>query len=294
MQFAVNYAPALADLVRQGRVQMDCFKCPDWPDLLEEARQTLPVYIHFPLVVGAGQGGPVDAEQGELADLERIADLLAQTGTPLVNTHFQPSAKDYPDIDPTSRSARDVRRVVDNTLRDLEPLIRRFGAEKVTVENIISGYHGNLTITALPEAIGRIVEQTGCGFLLDLSHARLSARNLGLDARAYCAGLPVGRIREIHVTGLQKMEGALLERLQAAGDPGGFAARLAGRYMDHLAMAPEDWPEVAWMLGEISAGRWQAPWVLAYEYGGVGGFFEVVTDCEAYRSDVPRLHAMLN
>lgn len=291
MQFAVNYSPALAELVRQGRVTLDCFKCPAWPDLLDEALQTLPVYVHFPLVVGAGQGGPVDDERHALADLERVAGLQARTATPLVNTHFIPSVKDYPDIDPGSRDARHIQRVVDNTLRDLEPLLRRFGAEQVTLENVINDY-GYLTIAVLPEVINTILEQTGVGFLFDLSHARLSARNLGLDERAYCAMLPVTRIREIHVTGLQKIDGALLERILAAGDPGAFAERMTGKWMDHLAMTDEDWPMLEWMLGEIRAGGWREPWVLSYEYGGVGGFWESVAEEAVYLEQIPRMRRL--
>lgn len=292
MQFAVNYSPSLAALVRQGRVTLDCFKCPAWPDLLSDARQTLPVYVHFPLVVGAGQGGPLDDERHALADLDRVAEMQAQTGTLLVNTHFIPSAKDYPGIDPDSRDPRDIERVVGNTLRDLEPLLKRFGSERVTLENVINDY-GYLTIAVLPEVMGRVLEQAGCGFLFDLSHARLSARNLGLEARAYCAALPVDRIREIHVTGLQKIDGDLRARILAAGDPGAFAARMTGKWMDHLAMTPADWPELAWALGEIHAGRWQEPWVLAYEYGGVGGFWETVTDEAIYLEQVPRMREMI-
>lgn len=293
MQFAVNYSPVLADLVRQGRVRLDRYKCPAWPDLLAEAQQSRPVYVHFPLVVGSGQGGPQDEEMHQMADLERIAGLADQTHTPLINTHFVPRARDYPGIDPADRSPRNIERVVSGTLRDLEPLIRRFGAERVTLENVINDF-GYLTIGVLPEVIGRILDETGCGMLFDLSHARLTARNLGLDPRSYCGRLPVERIREIHVTGLQKVEGALLERIQAA--PGGFGlmGNITGKWMDHFAMTDEDWSELAWMLGEISAGHWQAPWVIAFEFGGVGGFWEALSDAESYLAQVPRMAGMVN
>jgi uncharacterized protein len=292
MEFSVNYTPVLAQLVREGRVRLDRFKCPAWPDLLSEASQTLPVYIHFPLLVGHGSGGAYDTETKHPADLDRLADLLEMTGTPYVNTHFIASQRHYPDIPIDSSRPDHLRRVLDGALRDLEGLVERFGAERVLVENIINE-HGWLTASVLPEVLGRLLEESGCGFLFDLSHAQLTAENLNLDSRAYSAALPVEQVREIHVTGLQVLEGALLDLMVAIGDPYGYAADMAGRRIDHLPMTEADWPELAWMLGEITAGRWAAPWVVSYEYGGVGRFWEEVTDREVYLDQLPRMAEMI-
>ncbi len=291
IEFAVNYTATLAELVRAGQVRVDRFKCPAWPNLLAEARQALPVYIHYPLGIGHG-GGPLDSETRGPADLARLADLRAMTGTPYINTHFVAPDKAYPGIPVDSTRPEHIRRVLDGALRDLEPLIARFGAESVLVENIINE-RGWLTLSVLPEVIGRLLEETGCGFLFDLSHARLAAANLGLDARAYSAALPVERIREIHVTGLQVLEGPLLELMWEIGDPYGFAESMAGKQIDHLPMSEGDWPELAWMMGEVAAGRWASPWVVAFEYGGVGRFWEEVTDRQVYLDQLPRMGAMV-
>lgn len=292
MEFAVNYSPLLAELVGEGQVRVDRFKCPAWPDLVKEARRLLPVYIHFPLVIGSGDGCPSDDERKAPADLDGVAELLEESGTRFVNTHFIPMMKDYPDIPAASREKRHIERVISNTLRDLEPLMRRFGAERVLIEHVINR-RGWLEMLALPEVIARLLEASGCGFLLDTSHARLAARNLGIDERSYTNALPVDRIREIHVTGLQVMEGELYERLMAAGDPDGFAGRMAGEWMDHLPMLDADWPELEWAAGRIHAGDWQAPWVIASEVGGVGGFWEMVTTRDIYLQQVPRMRSAI-
>lgn len=292
MEFAVNYSPALAGLVHEGAVAVDRFKCPAWPQLFGAASQERPIYVHFPLRIGSGQGCAINDETGQPADLEWVADMLAQTGTPLVNTHMMPTAKDHPDIPIDSREPRHIQRVIDAVMRDLEPLILRFGAERVTVENIINEY-GWLTLAVLPEVITRVLEQTGCGFLFDLSHARLAARSLGVDERIYCQALPVERIREIHFTGLRMISGDLLARIQAAGDPGGFAERYAGKWIDHLPMDEPDWPEVAWAMQQVHTRKWAAPWVVAYEFGGVGGFWELFSRRETYLAELPRLQALV-
>jgi uncharacterized protein len=292
MQLAVNYSPLLAELVRAGQVELDLFKCPAWPALVEEARCLRPAYIHFPLSVGGGQGMPINEETHAPADLEQVADLLALSASPLVNTHFILDGAQYPDIPPDSRQPRHMQQVLSAAQRDLEPLIKRFGAERVIVENVINNW-GWLTIGVLPEVIARLLEATGCGFLYDQSHARLAARNLGIDERAYSSALPVERIREVHITGLQVMEGDIVERVLAAGDPGGWVARMAGRLIDHLPMTAADWPELEWMAAQISSGTWQAPWTIASEVGGVGSFWELVIDRTTYLEQVPRMQQII-
>jgi hypothetical protein len=286
VEFAVNYSPLLAELVREGQVGIDRFKCPAWPGLLAEARQTLPVYIHFPLIIGSGTGQVMDAETHAPADLERMAGLAETSGTYYLNTHWVADGRDYPGIAVDSRAPADGRRVVDGALRDLEPLIRRFGAERVLVENLIPEY-GWLAHGVLPETLALLLEQSGCGLLLDLSHARLAARALGLDERGYVSSLPVGQVREVHITGLQKLEGRWLDLI--GSHPGGFGGNQAGMWMDHLPMTEQDWPITAWAAGEIAAGRWNEPWVVGYEYGGVGGFWEAITWKETYLAELPRL-----
>lgn len=292
MEFSVNYSPALAELVREGQLRVDRFKCPAWPDLLEEVGAEWPLYVHFPFTVGAGQGGPVNDEKKQLADLDFFAEILETTGTPQVNTHLIFNSRDYPDIPLDSREPRHAQRLVSAALRDLEPLIRRFGAERVTVENIINEW-GWLTLSVLPEVITRVLDETGCGFLFDLSHARLAARNLGIPEREYAAALPVDRIREVHVTGLQRMAGEMYERLMAAGNPGGFATMFAGKEMDHLPMLDADWVELEWMMAQIHSKAWRTPWVTAVEVGGVGGFWEMISTREVYLEQVPRLEQII-
>ena len=292
MEFAFNYSPLLAELVREGLLRVDRFKCPAWPDLLLEARRTLPIYVHFPLLIGGGGGMPIDAERRAPVDLERLSDLLEMSGTPLINTHLMPAPGDYPGIPPESRDPRHIQQVISGALRDLEPLIRRFGAERVLVENIILEPMW-LALATMPEVMAELLERSGCGFLFDLSHARMAAAGLGIDPRAYADSLPVERIREIHVTGIQMMAGALLERVRAATSAEGFGGLLIGKPMDHLPMTDADWTELEWMMGRIRQGAWPTPWVVACETGGVGGFWEVIMDRAAYLDQVPRMEMLV-
>lgn len=52
-----------------------------------------------------------------------------------------------------------------------------------------------------PEFITEIVRRTGCGLLLDLNNVHVSCPNLGGNATAYLAALPLHAVGEIHLAG---------------------------------------------------------------------------------------------
>jgi uncharacterized protein (UPF0276 family) len=61
------------------------------------------------------------------------------------------------------------------------------------------------------DRIAAILEAAGCGLLLDIGHARLSAEILGLTPEAYLAGLPMDRVAQVHVSGPRMRGGRLFD-----------------------------------------------------------------------------------
>jgi uncharacterized protein len=51
------------------------------------------------------------------------------------------------------------------------------------------------------EFLAAVADRSRCGLLLDVNNVYVSSMNLGLDARAFIAGLPTGVIGEIHLAG---------------------------------------------------------------------------------------------
>lgn len=51
------------------------------------------------------------------------------------------------------------------------------------------------------EFLGEMVRRTGCYLLLDVNNIHVSATNHGFDAADYLAGLPLDRVRQIHLAG---------------------------------------------------------------------------------------------
>jgi hypothetical protein len=287
MDFAVHYSVPAAALLDASAIAVDRFKCPAWPDLVTQVHARYPLSVHFPLRVGRGTG-VIDTETKQSPDWGTIDALLAQTGTPFVNVHLEPSAPEHPDIPLDSDDPAHSEILTDALIRDVRDVVARYGAERVIAENVPNG-HDIPHIALRPTVIRRIIEETGCGFLFDLSHARRAARALGMDAETYIAGLPVERTREIHITGIQMFDEHWIGLLAGAGFDDQFIAHFAGRWQDHLPFTEADWTFAAWGMAEVRRGAWGDPWMVALEYGGVGRLWETLTDEAVLRVQVPRL-----
>lgn len=261
MKLAINYSEQANALVAEGRVSLDAFKCPDWPNLVEKVHKAYPVVVHFSLRAGPGDLANVD--------WKLIESLAQRTRTPYVNLHLDPTTEEYPNI-PADEPAKGISHVIDRMLADVQTMTKRFGPERVIAENM--PYRGRdgivLRAGAEPEVINRIISKTGCGLLLDISHARISAHHLGMDAQEYMQRLPIESLKELHFTGLHRLNGGL---------------------QDHLPVLEEDWPVLEWVMERIRSGEWAKPWLLAFEYGGVGKKYEDRSDPEVIAAQIPRL-----
>jgi uncharacterized protein (UPF0276 family) len=266
MKLAINYSNQSAALLRDGHIQLDCFKTPPWPDLIAEAQALRRAVVHFDL--RAGGSDLVDV------DWATIARLRQETETPYVNLHMEARRADFPGV-PTGTTETSHRLcVAEQIAADLEVAAEHFGASSVIAENV--PYHGPaeraLRPAVEPQVICEALEASDCGLLLDIAHARLSAHHLGMEARDYIAQLPVDRLRELHFSGVH---------------------RLGERLQDHLSATQEDWELLAWVLERVRAGVWATPWMLVFEYGGVGPIFAWRSDPAVILEQAPRLYAML-
>ena len=264
MKFAINYSPQAEGLWRDGRIEVDLFKCPDWPDLVAEVSKIHKVYVHCSLIMWRGEMDTVDHQL-----LQR---WLEATETSVINTHFALAKLDFAaDRGITAES------VVDRAAHVLAPLCERFGAENIVVENLPFPPGGwmetPLPEVADPEVISEVVRRSGCGFLLDIAHAIRACEGTGRrDVKAYLNALPVHALRELHVVGILP-------------EPDEQGLR-----QDHFAMTDEDWAMTEWALERIRAGAWRKPEVMAFEYGGVGERFAWRSDPAVIAEQAPRLY----
>lgn len=292
IQLAVNYSRPAAALSREGRIAFDRFKCPAWPDVVAESLAIGPSYVHYPILVG-GARPVIDKETGADPDWGRIESMARDTGVPYINIHLAPTNADHPEAVDADGDPDAVRRFTDYFIDCVGRVVSRFGPARVILENNSDDWGQSLTIGILPGVIAEVVAATGCGFLLDISHARLAAERLGWDARDYTEALPVGRIRELHVTGVQRFDESWIRPLREAGIPEAQYREFIGHRIDHLPLTDDCWDFYEWSIGRIRSGAWSKPWAVAYECGGVSPLWEALTDADVLAEQVPRLLAAL-
>ena len=270
MRLAVNYSPQAARLLREGGLHFDLFKCRSNPDLIELASGYNEVYVHLPLRAGSGAMDRVD--------WDFVEDLLIATETRYVNLYLAPHAPDFTGLDLETDDSCWRERLTAAMVADVDIVARYFGKDHVIVENApwdtTIGYAVPRPVIE-PEVINAVVEHTGVGFILDLAHARISARYLGWDDQHYIARLPVKHLREMHVTGIT------------------YEETLAA-WRDHYPMQPEDWQLVEWSLKQINDGAWSMPEIVALEYGGVTPRLKWRSEPEVLAVEIARLNTLLH
>lgn len=110
-----------------------------------------------------------------------------------------------------------------------------------------------------PEVIRAVLEATDTYFLLDLSHAQVSASRLGFALDEYLAQLPLERVKQLHVNGSRPVGGTLADV--------------------HETLRPEDYTLLERVLEQTE------PWAVTLEYG---------RDAGALHTQLDRLQATLD
>ncbi|WP_010095852.1 DUF692 family multinuclear iron-containing protein [Ornithinibacillus scapharcae] len=268
MKVAVNFSKEAEALLHKKSIEVDLFKCPDFSkELIFRAGKGKPCYVHFALNEGSGQMHQVN--------WKAIHELREHTQTPYINVHAVAYARDYPNVDILTTDTKHIRTMVDATVRDIDYLAKHVGTENIIVENVICRGKGENMMKPIidPVILTEIINQTGCGFLLDTAHARMTSLSLGLEVQDYISQLPLSHLKELHITGIQPDE--------------------TGRLRDSMPMTDKDWQLTEWVLRRIKKGDWATPWVVAFEYGGVGPAFEWRSDEEVLASQLPKLHQLV-
>jgi uncharacterized protein (UPF0276 family) len=137
-------------------------------------------------------------------DLQRARSLLALYRSPWAAEHLQrvhttdgSRFVDY--VFPPLYTEDLLRDYVDNARALLEAL-----GVPLVIEPIPTYLSLDLPQMGEVEFVHRFYEESGCGMLLDVAHAWLSARYAGIPAREFVASLPLERVVELHVAGVEE------------------------------------------------------------------------------------------
>jgi uncharacterized protein (UPF0276 family) len=131
--------------------------------------------------------------------------IMEVTRTPWLSTGIGASAEPqahrhgpYREADLEQRQSREV--VAANIIKHGQRL-QAWAGVPLLLENF--NYHPTNAYDYIcePGQFGELIAAIGCGVLLDLGHARISARNMpewGGDVARYLSAMPLAKIREIH------------------------------------------------------------------------------------------------
>jgi len=160
---------------------------------LERVREKHPVILHgVSMSIGSAQG----LDRGYLSRLRRLADRI----DPLwVSDHLcwtRTSAHNSHDLLPLPFTQEALQVVCDNIDAAQNVLGRA-----MLFENPSSYLTFPEDEMSEWEFIAAMAKRTGCFLLLDVNNVYVSAHNHGFDQRVYIQGLPLERVRQIHLAG---------------------------------------------------------------------------------------------
>jgi uncharacterized protein (UPF0276 family) len=170
---------------------------------LERARANYPVSLHG---VGLGLGSVAGIDREHLA---RVKRAIARFEPALVSEHAcwgQADGEHFNDLLPLPYTDEAV-----------ELLARQVGeaqdflGTQLLIENVsayVAFEHSRLHEW---DFLAAVAANSGCGLLLDVNNVYVSSKNLGLDASAFIAGLPLESVGEIHLAGHARNGAVLID-----------------------------------------------------------------------------------
>lgn len=234
-------------------IHSENFLCEGGPRLamLDAIAARYPLSCHG---VGLSLGG---AEGIDGDHLTRLGHLFARARPALISEHLAWSVfagAHLNDLLPLPYTEEAFRVVADNVSRAQDA----FGRQ-ILIENPSAYVTFPEATMDEPTFLGRLVEETSCGLLLDINNVHVSAANTGFDAARYLRALPAEAIGEIHLAGHAAESGLLIDT---------HSARVSGEVWDLYAgtiarIGPRptliewdlDVPEVPVLLNEAKAAQ---------------------------------------
>ena len=216
IQLTAKLSDGLVELVQSGAVQIDGVEANPWFDVeqIRAYRRQLPgwtFYFHHGDLVSRLKWVP------GTADLLR--EYIECTQTPWLSFHCSLLPPGYVSIGTKlgwyllpPNAARAVRSFVAGVekLRDLNlPIL---------LENMPAFPTRKYAFETSAGNISEILAETGAHLLLDLAHARVVASVFGWDVHEYLGGLPLEKVRQIHVSGPRARKGALYDAHEELGE----------------------------------------------------------------------------
>jgi uncharacterized protein (UPF0276 family) len=233
-----NWSDALAALLINGQVDIDYIKAGVYGEFekrFDEMRSLKPILLH-----GLGCGEYAGMQRIENIDFQRVNQLITNCGSPHYGLHLAIENGDLPSMEGEGIYMHMSRQI---------KIFKRSISVPLLLENIPDSPQDRTVFNHYPyaeaEKIASLLNDNDVGFLLDLTHAKITALYRQWSIYDYLGELPLTRIKEIHVNG-------------SGYDNDGFPADT------HQAMGAEDYEILDWVLNHST------PDIITLEYCGIG------------------------
>lgn len=164
---------------------------------------------HFPLIphglnLSLGSAEGVDAHY-----LEKFAALVERVNPAWFSEHLcftRSGGKQIGHLAPVPYTNEAVKVFV----RNISLVKKKIGAPLI-LENITSNVRFPSSEMSESQFITKVLEETDCGLLLDITNLYINSVNQGLDWRKFLDDLPAERIVQLHFVGLHKHGSRLID-----------------------------------------------------------------------------------
>lgn len=171
--------------------------------VLERVRAQVPVVLHG-VSLGIGSTDPLNEKY--LRELRALADRVQPAW---ISDHLcwgSLGGRYAHDLLPLPFTAEALDHVVRRVVQVQEALGRQ-----ILLENVSSYVTYRASLMPEHEFQAEVARRADCGILLDVNNVYVSAQNHGFDAHEYLRGIPVDRVGQFHLAGLQDKGKYLLD-----------------------------------------------------------------------------------
>jgi uncharacterized protein len=160
---------------------------------LAKLREDYPIFLHG---VGMSLGGETPLNRDHLNRFRKVADRYEPM---IVSEHLAWSSHNttyYNDLLPVPYTKPVLERVISH-IHQFQDFMQR----KLLLENPSTYVAFQQCDMSETDFLREIVQQTGCGLLLDVNNVYVSATNHNYSPAQYLAEFPLDHVREIHLAG---------------------------------------------------------------------------------------------
>ena len=238
IKIACNYSAELAELIKNKTVDINFIKAGlygDYVNKLDVMRSMKPVLLH-----GMGYNERAGMKNIDEVDFNRINKYLRDYGSPHLGLHLAIANSDMP----RELSGDEIFKLMCEQIQ----LFKKNLSVPLLLENVPDTLEDRTVYDHYPyssaDEISKTILDNDVYFLLDISHAKITAEYNGRELYKYLRGLPLDRVKEIHVNGSGRDE---------HGNPTD----------PHAAMTDADYDLLEWTLERTK------PEIISLEYYGI-------------------------